>query len=121
LFAGLALLLAGIGLYGVMAYMVTQRTNDIGVRMALGASRPSVVRMVLNVAFRRVVAGLVLGIPHANGAGHLLAAQHWGVKPRDPFALSLAAGGLAGCAFLAAIVPALRAASVSPVDALRAE
>ena len=121
LFAGLALLLAGIGLYGVMAYMVTQRANDIGVRMALGASRPSVVRMVLNVAFRRVVAGLVLGIPLAIGAGHLLAAQLWGVKPWDPLALSLAAGGLAGCAFIAAIVPALRAASVSPVDALRAE
>jgi len=121
LFAGLALLLAGVGLYGVMAYMVTQRTNDIGVRMALGANRPSVVRMVLNVAFRRVVAGLVLGIPLAIGAGYLLAAQLWGVKPWDPFALSVAAGGLAGCAFLAAIVPALRAASISPIDALRAE
>jgi predicted permease len=121
LFAGLALLLAGVGLYGVMAYMVTQRTNDIGVRMALGASRRSVIRMVMNVAFRRVVIGLVLGIPLAIGAGHLLAAQLWGVRPWDPLALSLAAGGLAACAFLAALVPALRAASVSPIDALRAE
>jgi predicted permease len=121
MFAGLALLLAGVGLYGVMAYMVTQRTNDIGVRMALGANRRSVVRMVLNVAFRRVVAGLVLGIPLAIGAGHLLAAQLWGVKPWDPLALSLATGGLAACALVAAIIPALRAASISPIDALRAE
>ena len=121
MFAGLALLLAGVGLYGVMAYMVTQRTNDIGVRMALGARRRSVVWMVLNVAFRRVGVGLVLGIPLAIGAGHLLAAQLWGVKPWDPVALSLATAGLAGCAFVAAIIPALRAASISPIDALRAE
>jgi ABC-type antimicrobial peptide transport system permease subunit len=68
-----------------------------------------------------VVVGLVLGIPLAIGGGRLLAAQLWGVRPWDPLALSLAAGGLAACAFVAALVPALRAASVSPIDALRAE
>ncbi len=121
LFAGLALLLAGIGLYGVMAYMVTQRTNDIGIRLALGADRRNVVAMVLNAAFRRVIVGLVLGIPLAIGAGHLLSAQLWGVKPWDPGALALAAGALGVCAFVAAMIPALRAAAISPMDALRAE
>jgi predicted permease len=120
-FAGMALLLAAIGLYGVMAYIVAQRTNDIGVRIALGADRASVIRMVLSVAFRRVVIGLLLGIPLAIAAGRLLAAQLWGVEPWDPVALSLATLALAACAFVAAMIPALRAAAISPMDALRAE
>ena len=121
LFAGMALLLAAIGLYGVMAYMVAQSTNEIGVRMALGADRLQVIGHVLGGAFRRVAIGLLIGIPLAIGAGKLLAAQLWGVKAWDPLALSVAAGALAVCAFIAAMIPALRAAAISPMTALRTE
>jgi predicted permease len=121
LFGIVALLLAAIGLYGVTAYTVAQRTNEIGLRMALGADRRNVVNMVLNGAFRRIAIGLVLGLPLAVGAGRLLAAQLYGVKFWDPMALSIAALSLAACAFLAAIIPAARAASISPMNALRAE
>ncbi|MGH9522739.1 MAG: ABC transporter permease [Terriglobales bacterium] len=121
LFAGMALLLAAIGLYGVMAYMVAQSTNEIGVRMALGADRFRVISHVLSGAFRRVAIGLLIGIPLAIGAGKLLSAQLWGVKAWDPLALLVAAGSLGVCAFIAAMIPALRAASISPMTALRAE
>jgi ABC-type antimicrobial peptide transport system permease subunit len=121
LFGTVALLLAAIGLYGVMAYMVAQSTNEIGVRMALGADRAKVIQLVLHGAFRRVAIGLLLGIPLAIGAGKLIAAQLWGVKAWDPVALAVAAGSLGACAFVASIIPALRAASISPMDALRAE
>ena len=121
LFGIVALMLAAIGLYGVTAYTVAQRTNEIGLRMALGADRGKVVGMVLNGAFRRVAVGLGLGLPLAIGAGRLLAAQLYGVQFWDPLALGLAAVSLAACAFLAAIIPAARAASISPMTALRAE
>ena len=121
LFAGMALLLAAIGLYGVMAYMVAQSTNEIGVRMALGADRGKVIQHVLRGAFQRVLIGLLLGIPLAIGAGRLLAAQLWGVKAWDPLALGVAAVSLGVCAFIAAMIPALRAAAISPMTALRAE
>jgi predicted permease len=121
LFAGMALLLAAIGLYGVMAYMVAQSTNEIGVRMALGADRVRVIQLVLGGAFRRVAVGLLIGIPLAIGAGKLLSAQLWGVKAWDPLALGVAAGSLGVCAFIAAMIPALRAAAISPMTALRAE
>jgi ABC-type antimicrobial peptide transport system permease subunit len=121
LFGIVALLLAAVGLYGVTAYTVAQRTNEIGIRMALGADRANVVQMVLRGAFKRVVIGLILGIPLAIGAGRLLSAELYGVSSWDPFALTLAAGSLAICAFFAAIIPACRAASISPIDALRIE
>jgi predicted permease len=121
LFGIVALALAAIGLYGVTAYTVAQRTNEIGLRMALGAGRGKVLEMVLQGAFRRVAIGLALGLPLAVGAGRLLAAQLYGVKFWDPAALALAAVSLAACAFCAAIIPALRAASISPMSALRAE
>ena len=114
-------MLAAIGLYGVTAYSVAQRTNEIGLRMALGADRGKVVGMVLHGAFRRVAVGLALGLPLAVGAGRLLSAQLYGVQFWDPLALSVAAVSLAACAFVAAVIPALRAASVSPMNALRAE
>jgi ABC-type antimicrobial peptide transport system permease subunit len=114
-------LLAAIGLYGVTAYTVAQRTNEIGLRMALGADRRKVVNMVLNGAFRRIAIGLLLGLPLAIGAGRLLAAQLYGVKFWDPMALALAAASLSACAFLAAMIPAARAASISPMSALRSE
>jgi predicted permease len=121
LFGIVALLLAAVGLYGVTAYTVAQRTNEIGIRMALGADRRKVVDLVLRGAFKRVVAGLVLGLPLAVGAGRLIAAQLYGVSFWDPIALAAAAGALAACAFIAAIIPAARAASIAPMHALRSE
>ncbi len=121
LFGLVALALAGVGLYGVTTYTVSQRTNEIGVRMALGAGRANIVSMVLHGAFRRVVIGLVLGLPLAVGAGYLLSAQLYGVRYWDPLALSVGTIALAICAFVAAIIPARRAASIAPTRALRGE
>jgi hypothetical protein len=121
LFGVVALVLAAIGLYGVTAYSVAQRTNEIGIRMALGADRRRVIGLVLRSAFRRVIAGLVLGVPLAVGAGSLLSAQLYGVRFWDPTALAVAAASLALAAFIASVVPAARAATIAPMNALRAE
>jgi predicted permease len=121
LFGVVALVLAAVGLYGVTAYTVAQRTNEIGIRMALGADRPNVIQLVLSGAFKRVLSGLLLGLPLAVGAGRLISAQLYGVTSWDPLALSVAAGALAICSFFAAIIPANRAASISPMNALRME
>jgi predicted permease len=121
LFGTVALLLAAIGLYGVTAYTVAQRTQEIGIRMALGADRVKVVQLVLAGASRRVLAGLVLGVPLAIGAGRLISAQLYGVSSWDPIALGIAATALAISAFFAAVIPARRAASISPMKALRTE
>jgi ABC-type antimicrobial peptide transport system permease subunit len=121
LFGIVALALAAVGLYGVTAYTVAQRTNEIGIRMALGADHGKVIDLVLRGAFKRVVVGLILGLPLALGAGRLIATQLYGVTFWDPLALAVAAGSLAVCAFVAAIIPATRAASISPMTALRSE
>jgi predicted permease len=121
LFGIVALILAAVGLYGVTAYTVAQRTNEIGIRMAVGADRMNVIQLVLRGAFQRVVIGLIIGLPLAVGAGRLIAAQLYGVSSWDPFALTVAATALATCAFFAAIIPASRAASISPSRALRIE
>jgi predicted permease len=121
LFGTVALLLAAVGLYGVTAYTVAQRTNEIGIRMALGAGRTSVIRYVLRGAFLRVAIGLALGLPLAVGAGRLISSQLYNVPFWDPLALALAAGALAVCALIAAIIPASVAASISPMTALRSE
>jgi ABC-type antimicrobial peptide transport system permease subunit len=121
LFGMVALLLAAVGVYGVTAYTVAQRTNEIGIRMALGADRAKVIQLVLRGAFKRVMIGLLLGLPLSIGAGRLISAQLYGVSSWDPFALTFAATALAICAFFATIIPASRAASVSPLDALRTE
>ncbi|HTP69722.1 MAG TPA: ABC transporter permease [Dongiaceae bacterium] len=120
-FGIVALLLAAVGLYGVTAYTVAQKTNEIGIRMALGADRIRVMQMVLRGAFARVLVGLLLGLPLAVGAGKLLSAQLYGVKWWDPLALGVAAGALALCSFIAAMVPANRAAGIAPMKALRIE
>ena len=121
LFGAVGLVLAAVGIYGVTAYSVEQRTSEIGVRMALGANRVSVVSMVLRGAFWQVGIGLALGIPAAAGAGYVIASRLFGVKPWDPRLLSGAALLLGLAALIAAVIPARRAASADPVDALRAE
>jgi predicted permease len=121
LFGVTALLLAAIGLYGVTAYAVAQRTSEIGIRMALGADRGNVIELVLRSAFRRVAIGLVLGLPLAVLAGRLLAAQLYGVSFWDPLALAIAGVSLAVCALMAALIPAGRASMISPMQALRME
>jgi predicted permease len=121
LFGVVALILAGVGLYGVTAYTVAQRTNEFGIRMALGADRLRVLALVLRGAFTRVAVGLVLGIPLAILAGRAISAQLYGVSFWDPSALAIAAGSLAVCAFFAAVIPAGRAAGLSPMKALRTE
>jgi putative ABC transport system permease protein len=121
LFGVLGLLLAAVGLYGVMAYMVEQRTGEIGIRMALGADRWRVVKMVLRRAFSQVGIGLALGIPAAIGAGWLMKNQLFGVKPWDPIMIVFATLLLAWTAVLASVIPARRAAGVEPMVALRNE
>ncbi|HLH17220.1 MAG TPA: ABC transporter permease [Bryobacteraceae bacterium] len=119
LFGAVALLLAAVGLYGVTAYTVAQRTNEIGIRMALGADRLQVVRQVLRGALTHVAAGLALGLPLAVGAARLIASQLYDVPFWDPIGLGVAAGALAICALAAAMIPATVAASISPNIALR--
>jgi predicted permease len=121
LFGILALVLAAVGLYGVTAYTVERRTSEIGVRMALGANRMNVVRLVLKGAFRQVLVGLLLGIPIAIACGHFLAAQLYQVKSWDPLVLAGSVAALAICALIASVIPAQRAASINPVEALRTD
>jgi predicted permease len=120
-FGVIALVLAAIGLYGVTAYTVARRRNEIGLRMALGADRRNVIGLVLGGAFKRVAIGLGLGAPLAVGAGYLLSAQLYGVAFWDPVALTVAAGALAFAALVASLVPASRAAALAPMIALRTE
>jgi ABC-type antimicrobial peptide transport system permease subunit len=104
-----------------MAYTVEQRTSEIGVRMALGADRATVVRMVLRGAFSQIGIGLGLGVPLAIVAGRLMSRQLFGVSPYDPRMLSIAIVSLCTAALLASWIPAARAASVQPMSALRTE
>ncbi|MGB9031243.1 MAG: ABC transporter permease [Acidobacteriaceae bacterium] len=121
LFGILALILAAVGLYGVTAYTVERRTSEIGVRMALGADRPGIVRLVLRGAFLQILIGLLIGIPAAIGCAHLIAAQLYQVKGWDPLVLAASIVTLSLCALIASIIPAQRAASIDPVKALRTE
>ena len=121
LFGLLALVLASVGLYGVTAYSVERRTNEIGIRMALGAGRLSVLKLVLKGALLQMGIALVIGIPVTIAAGHAMATQLFGVKPYDPKILLLTAAALAFAAFLAAVIPARRAATLDPMRALRTE
>lgn len=121
LFGVIALVLAAVGLYGVTAFSVANRTGEIGLRMALGADRARVVALVLGGAFRLVAAGLLLGLPLAVGAGYLVSAQLYGVSFWDPAALGLAGGALGLAALVACIVPASRAPALEPMRALRTD
>jgi len=121
LFGLLALILSCVGLYGVTAYTVARRTNEIGIRMALGAERRNILGLVLRGAFTQVVLGLAIGIPAALAGGRLLSAELYGVKSYDAVVLGLAVVTLAASAFVAGFVPARRATKVDPMVALRYE
>ena len=121
LFGILALVLAAVGLYGVTAYTVERRTGEIGVRMALGADRSKIVKLVLRGAFLQILIGLAIGIPISILSGRLIAAQLYQVKSWDPLVLSGSIIALGICALIASILPAQRAASIDPVKALRTE
>jgi len=120
-FGALALLLASIGLYGVMAYSVSRRTNEIGIRMALGAQPGSVLGMVLGESVWLVVAGFAAGIPAALACGRFVSSQLYGVAPNDVATITLAAAVLLAVALLASFLPARRAALLDPLTALREE
>jgi predicted permease len=121
LFGILALVLASVGLYGVMSYFVARRSSEIGIRMALGATRSSVVAMVLRGALWQILVGLALGIPAALATGYYMASQLYQVPFYDPWALAAAILILNLCAAVAAFIPARRAASIEPMQALRTE
>ena len=121
LFGLLALVLAAIGLYGITAYQVARRTSEIGLRMALGADRASVLRMVMRSALLQTALGLVIGIPVALIAAHYMADQLYAVKPYDPLSLAIAVVVLSAAASVAGFIPARRAANIEPMTALRIE
>jgi predicted permease len=121
LFGLLALVLACVGLYGVTAFIVARRTNEIGIRMALGADRKTVLGLVMRGALVQVAIGLVMGILLALAGGKLVASQLYGVKSYDPAIVALAAVILTVCTLAAGFVPAHRATQVDPMEALRYE
>ncbi|HJU64717.1 MAG TPA: FtsX-like permease family protein, partial [Gemmatimonadaceae bacterium] len=120
-FGVLALLLAAVGLYGVMSYAITRRTGEIGLRVALGAQPRDVVRMVLFEALRVVALGVVIGLPLSLAVLRLLRSQLYGVGAADPVAMAAALSVLTLTALAAVLVPATRAARVAPLVALRQE
>jgi predicted permease len=121
LFGLLSLVLASIGLYGITAYNVGRRTGEIGVRMALGANRAAIIRLVLQGAFLLIAFGLILGLLLSLAASRVLSSQLYGLNPYNPVILLLALIILAVFGFVATLVPALRASSISPTEALRSE
>ncbi len=119
IFAGIALVLAAIGVYGLMAYSVEQRTQEIGIRMALGAAQSDMMAMVLKTGMKLVVAGLALGAALAYALTRVLASLLFGVKADDPLTFAVVPAILAAVALIATVVPARRAAAIAPSDALR--
>jgi ABC-type antimicrobial peptide transport system permease subunit len=120
-FGLVALTLAAVGLAGLLAYAVASRTNEIGIRMALGASAKQVRRMVLADSLRMVCAGVLIGIPTAYAVGRYLESLLYGLEPMDPSTVLLALGMLVAIAAMAALLPARRAGRVNPLTALREE
>jgi macrolide transport system ATP-binding/permease protein len=120
-FSGLALCLSAVGLYGVMSYWVSRRIREIGIRMALGATRGEILGQVLGEAFRLIAVGAGLGLPASYAAVKLVRSMLYGVEPLDPMSAVLALSVLAVAAALAVWIPARRAAGIDPMSALRYE
>jgi len=120
-FAILALVIAGVGLYGTTAYGVARRTGEIGIRIALGAQRGVVVRMILRQVLVLAAVGLAIGLPTALAASRLVESFLFGMKANDPIALTFAVAILMGTALLAGYVPARKASRIDPVTAIRNE
>jgi predicted permease len=120
-FGTLALLLSLVGLYGVISFVVTQRTREIGIRLALGATRLSTIWLVLNDALAMILAGIGIGLPVALALGRLVESQFYEVKPSDPVVIAIAIFVLCSAGLTATLIPAHRASAVNPTDALRAE
>jgi putative ABC transport system permease protein len=121
LFAALALILAAVGIYGVVAYLVTQRTREIGVRMVLGANQREVVGLMLWQGLRPAVAGMALGLVVAMLTGRLIQGLLYQVQPHDPLTVASVSLTLLAVVLIACVIPALRASAVAPADALRSE
>jgi putative ABC transport system permease protein len=120
-FAGLALLLAMVGVYGVMNFVVAQRTSEFGLRVALGARPRDVVRLVLGRALRLAVVGLTAGLALSLAASGLISSMLFGLKPIDPMTYAIVLAAVTPVIFLAAVIPAWRATQVDPLMALREE
>jgi predicted permease len=120
-FAVLSLMLAAVGLYGVLAYLVTQRVSEIGIRMALGAQRSEILRLVLVDGMRPVLIGLVIGLVGGAGAGMLIKSILYGTRPLDPLVFAAMVVSLVLTAAIASAIPALRACRIEPTQALRTE
>ncbi|MBA2527819.1 MAG: FtsX-like permease family protein [Pyrinomonadaceae bacterium] len=120
-FGLLGLLLSCAGLYGIMAHAVVRRTNEVGIRMAVGADRSHIIWMVLKESLLLVAVGLVIGVPAALGAAHLISNQLFGLNPSDPVTLLTAVILLTLVAALAGYLPARKASRVNPLTALRYE
>jgi len=120
-FAGVGLVLATVGIYGVISYSVTQRTHEIGIRMALGAKRRQVLKLIVSEGLRLALAGAALGLAGALGLSRFLSGLLYGVKPTDPFTFAVVLLGLLAVALFASYLPARRATQVDPIVALRCE
>jgi putative ABC transport system permease protein len=121
IFAAVAVLLAAVGIYGVMSYSVSERTHEIGIRMALGAHRRDVLGLIAKLWLKLTFIGVAIGIGLAFGVARLISSFLFGVKPTDPLTYAAVAVGLAAVALLACYIPARRAMRVDPLVALRYE
>lgn len=120
-FAGIAMVLACVGLYGTLSYMVARRTNEIGVRMALGAQRSNILEMVMRDGWKMALLGVAMGVPLTLAAAKLIESRVYGISPRDPLSLALGAALVLSIALIVGLLPAWRASRVDPMVALKYE